>query len=149
MKTILVALDGSPRASGVLASAVGLAELTGGKLVLLRAFGLPAEMPQRVWQLPEGSLEDVLRHNAQAYLDEIQKTVPPDLLAGTRVGLGSPWQIVCTAAREEQVDLVVIGAHGFSGLDHILGTTAAKIVNHIDRSVLVVRDTPPAVTTAT
>jgi nucleotide-binding universal stress UspA family protein len=35
--------------------------------------------------------------------------------------------------------LILIGSHGYSGLDHLLGTTAARVVNHADRSVLVVR----------
>jgi nucleotide-binding universal stress UspA family protein len=37
------------------------------------------------------------------------------------------------------VDLIVIGSHGYDALDRLLGTTAAKVVNHADRSVLVVR----------
>ena len=36
--------------------------------------------------------------------------------------------------------MIVIGSHGYDTLDKVLGTTAAKIVNHADRSVLVVRD---------
>ena len=36
-------------------------------------------------------------------------------------------------------DLIVVGSHGYSGIDHLLGTTAARVVNHADRSVLVVR----------
>jgi universal stress protein F len=35
---------------------------------------------------------------------------------------------------------VVIGSHGYGGLDRVLGTTAAKIVNHASCSVLVVRE---------
>ena len=51
-----------------------------------------------------------------------------------------PWEGVCRVARERQVDLIVVGSHGYGGaMDHILGTTAAKIVNHADRNVLVVR----------
>jgi nucleotide-binding universal stress UspA family protein len=42
-------------------------------------------------------------------------------------------------ARELSVDLIAIGSHGYSPVDHVLGTTAAKVVNHADRSVLVVR----------
>jgi nucleotide-binding universal stress UspA family protein len=34
----------------------------------------------------------------------------------------------------------VIGAHGYGKLDRMLGTTAAKVVNHADRNVLIVRD---------
>ena len=46
---------------------------------------------------------------------------------------------ICSAAREHDVDLIVIGSHGYGILDRLLGTTAAKVVNHADRSVLVVR----------
>jgi nucleotide-binding universal stress UspA family protein len=142
MKTILVALDGSPRAGGILASAVGLAKLNGAKLVLMRSFGLPPAMPPHVWALPDGSLIDTLRHDAKNYLDACARDVPPELLGEVRVELGAPWQAVCQAARAVDADLVVIGAHGFGGVDHLLGTTAAKIVNHIDRPLLVVRPKP-------
>jgi nucleotide-binding universal stress UspA family protein len=40
--------------------------------------------------------------------------------------------------------LIVIGAHGYGIVDRILGTTAGRVVNHADRSVLVVRATPTA-----
>jgi len=34
----------------------------------------------------------------------------------------------------------VIGSHGYGGLDRLLGTTAARVVNHADRNVLIVRN---------
>lgn len=145
MKKILVALDGSPRAEQVLASALSLARMSGGKLVLLRAFGLPPAMPASVWALPaDGTLVDALREDAAVYLNASAKTVPAEFLAGVRVAMGVPWQAVCDDARDQQVDLIVIGSHGYGVLDHFLGTTAAKIVNHADRSVLVVRSLPKA-----
>ena len=55
------------------------------------------------------------------------------------VRTGSPWSAICAAAREHDADLIVLGAHGYDAVDHILGTTAAKVVNHADRSVLVVK----------
>ena len=45
------------------------------------------------------------------------------------------------SARSER-HLVIIGSHGYGGIDHLLGTTAARIVNHADRPVLVFRPTP-------
>ena len=53
--------------------------------------------------------------------------------------VGIPWDTICSVAKEEDVDLIVIGSHGYDILDRIVGTTAAKVVNHADRSVLVVR----------
>jgi nucleotide-binding universal stress UspA family protein len=138
MKTILVGLDGSPRADGVLAYAESLARSTGSKLVLFRSFGIPPDMTL-AWPASDQTLELALQTQAQKYLESCAAKVPSDLLGGVRVDLGVPWQAVCEAARDESVDLIVIGSHGYSGIDHLLGTTAAKIVNHADRPVLVVR----------
>ena len=138
MKTILVGLDGSPRADGVLAYAESLARSMGSKLVLFRSFGIPPDMTL-AWPASDQTLELALQTQAQKYLESCAAKVPSDLLGGVRVDLGVPWQAVCEAARDESVDLIVIGSHGYSGIDHLIGTTAAKIVNHADRSVLVVR----------
>jgi nucleotide-binding universal stress UspA family protein len=138
MKTILVGLDGSPRADGVLAYAESLARSMGSKLVLFRSFGIPPDMTL-AWPASDQTLEVALQTQAQKYLESCAAKVPSDLLGGVRVDLGVPWQAVCEAARDESVDLIVIGSHSYSGIDHLIGTTAAKIVNHADRSVLVVR----------
>ena len=141
VKKILVALDGSPRADGVLAYALSLARLAGAKLVLFRAFGIPPDMAL-AWPLSDLPLELALRAQAEKYLDTCAERVPSELLDGVRVAVGTPWQAMCQAARDESVDLVVIGSHGYSGLDHLLGTTAARVVNHVDRPVVVVRPLP-------
>ena len=72
VKKILVALDGSPRADGVLAYAVSLARLTGAKLVLFRSFGIPPEMTL-AWPASDEPLESALRKQAQTYLDELRR----------------------------------------------------------------------------
>ncbi len=141
MKRILVGLDGSPRAGDVLAAAIGIARSRGARLVLLRAVGLPAEVPQDFWKTTEEPLLDVLKKRAEQYLRDELANVPSDLSSGFEVGIGAPWQVVCDTARMQQADLVVIGSHGYSGFDRLLGTTAAKVVNHAPCSVLVVR--PP------
>lgn len=43
------------------------------------------------------------------------------------------------AATEHTADVIFIGSHGYCGLDRLLGTTAAKVVNHATCSVFVVR----------
>jgi nucleotide-binding universal stress UspA family protein len=139
MKKILVGLDGSPKAQSVLDTALKLAKIAGGKVLAVRAIGLPPAMPAHVWALEEGSLIDALRHDAEKYLAEVAARIPADLLLGTRTAIGVPWQVVCDEAKEADVDLIVVGSHGYSAVDRLLGTTAAKVVNHADRSVLVVR----------
>ena len=114
MKTILVGLDGSPRADGVLAYAESLARSMGSKLVLFRSFGIPPDMTL-AWPASDQTLELALRTRAQKYLESCAAKVPSDLLGGVRVNLGVPWQAVCEAAQDESVDLIVIGSHGYSG----------------------------------
>jgi len=139
MNRILVCIDGSPRGPSVLHAAATLAGRTGAKLLLCRAVGIPAELPQHVWRLPQDSLYDSLRDEALAYLNAQANTVDTNLVEASRVVIGTPWQAICDAARRERADLIAIGSHGYGGLDRLLGTNAAKIVNHAPCSVLVVR----------
>ena len=141
MKKILVGIDCSAHSDVVLAAAVRLAAPLGAKLHLFRGVGVPREVPAVAWSVAPAELEFVLEREALAELDASAQKVPADMLAGTSVALGTPWEAVCEAARRENADLIVIGSHGFGGLDRLVGTTAAKIVNHADRSVLVVRAT--------
>ncbi len=140
MKQIVVGLDGSPRAAGVLATAVSMARAQGGKVTLLRSVGLPPDVPQDFWRTTDESLPELLRQRAQQYLDECAKGVPSDVLAGAQVVIGVPWQAICDVAQRIHADAVVIGSHGYAGLDRLLGTTAAKVVNHAPCTVVVVRE---------
>lgn len=142
MKTILVGLDASPRAAHVLERAVDLAVRTGAKLRLLRAVGLPPELPTNVWAMPQGQIVETFLAGAKRDLEDLAKKVPAHLLDGATAQVGVAWDALCTYAREHDVDLIVIGSHGYGILDRLLGTTASKVVNHADRSVLVIK--PPA-----
>jgi nucleotide-binding universal stress UspA family protein len=139
MKRILVALDGSPRAPLVLAAAARLAESSGAKLVMFRAVGIPVHLPTSVYALPEIGIEDILRTGAQRDLDKLASTLPARLVERIVVEIGTAWDSIVRAGRTLDADLIVLGSHGYSGLDHLLGTTAAKVVNRADRNVLVVR----------
>jgi nucleotide-binding universal stress UspA family protein len=141
MKRILVGLDTSPRAKDVLAAAIDLARRTGSKIRLLRVVSFPPELPANLWALPPAQVSETILGTARRELDEAAQAVPSDLLEGSSAQIGVPWDGICSAAREHDADLIVIGSHGYTILDRLLGTTAAKVVNHADRSVLVVR--PP------
>jgi len=143
MKRILVCLDGSPRAPAVLATAVSVARAQGARLVLFRSVGLPPDVPQDFWKTTEEPLLDVLKRQAKTYLEGCAASVPRELLGETDVTVGAPWQAICDAARRVEADLVVVGSHGYGALDRLLGTTAAKVVNHAPCSVLVAREPHP------
>jgi nucleotide-binding universal stress UspA family protein len=138
---ILVGLDGSPRGPLVLDTAIAIGRAQNARLVLLRAVGLPPDIPQDYWKATDQPLSEVMKTRAEAYLTEQAAKVPPELLEGVETHVGAPWETVCEVARARNADLVVIGSHGYGGVDRLIGTTAAKIVNHAPCSVLVVRET--------
>ena len=139
---ILVALDASPRAPGVLAVAVDIARRYSAKVLLFRAVGIPpaSELQREAMEEIPDKVPEMLEHHAEHDLVDWAKQVPTELLGKVSVHMGTAWQAICRAADEEGCDLIVIGSHGYGGLDVILGTTAAKVVNHAERSVLVVRN---------
>jgi nucleotide-binding universal stress UspA family protein len=139
MQKVLVALDASRRAPVVLETAANIARATGGELFLLRAVGLPHDIPADAYSMSPNDLVVRWTNEAVRDLEARAAALPPGLVTHVVVRVGSPWSAICAAAREQDVDLVVIGSHGYDALDHVLGTTAAKVVNHLDRSVLVVR----------
>jgi nucleotide-binding universal stress UspA family protein len=139
MKRIVVGLDASPRAREVLDTAAGLAQAYGAKLLLVRAVALPTELPPQALSMTPDDLATLLVDDARHELERLAATLPEAIRGGVRAQIGAPWQIVCEAGKAENADLIVIGSHGYGTLDRLLGTTAAKVVNHADRSVLVVR----------
>jgi nucleotide-binding universal stress UspA family protein len=142
MKTYLVALDSSIRASQVLAEACALAQSTGAKLVLFRAIGLPSDLPIEAYAMSPDGVILVLQQRATAELAELAKRIPAGVKFEIRQEIGAAWQAICEAGRLVDASLIIVGSHGYSGLDRLLGTTASRVVNHADRSVLVVRPTP-------
>ena len=141
MKRILVGLDGSPSQKKVLEEAAQLAHKLAAELVLFRSIAIPVELPPRALAATPDQVGDILLSTARDDLDRLARELPPKMVHHVRVELGTPWRAILDAAKAEQVDLVVIGSHGYGGLDRLLGTTAAKVVNHADRTVMVVR--PP------
>ncbi len=86
---------------------------------------------------------DLIRRQAQSYLDDLLATLPEGVRLGSIATIGIPWQAICDAAKQHHADLIVIGSHGYSGIDRLVGTTAAKVVNTA-RGVLGPRRPQPA-----
>jgi universal stress protein A len=55
------------------------------------------------------------------------------------VVVGSPKQEIIRVAEDLGADLIIVGTHGRHGLDKLLGSTAASVVNHAQCDVLAVR----------
>lgn len=144
-KQILVALDDSPRAPEVLHHAAGLAAHTGARLHLCHAVNVPLGLPTDAWMLSFDELQARLLDHARQSLAQLVEHLHPHTTPihwGEHLTrLGRPAQVIVDLGAELAVDLIVLGSHGYGPLDRLLGTTAAKVVNSANISVLVVR--PP------
>jgi universal stress protein F len=136
---ILVGVDGSPREPKVLEAAIALAKDRGGKIHLARAMMVPVSIPTAVWTLQGEDFSQFLVEHGNKELVATAERVPAELRGSAITRLGQPADVLIALAEELDVDLVVIGSHGYGGIDRVLGTTAAKVVNRAKCSVLVVR----------
>lgn len=136
---ILVGVDGSPREPKVLEAAIALAKDRGGKVHLARAMMVPVSIPTAVWTLQGEDFSQFLVEHGNKELEATAEKVPTELRGEAITRLGQPADVLIALAEELDVDLVVIGSHGYGGIDRVLGTTAAKVVNRAKCSVLVVR----------
>ncbi len=138
MDHILVALDASHRAQGVFEAAVEIATQFKAELHLLRVVSVPPEFPAAAAGSGPDTLGKFLRNKAVEELAEFIAQAPHVSFGAPIVRQGEPWRVILEASEELEVDLIVLGSHGYKGLDRLLGTTAAKAVNMALRNVLVV-----------
>lgn len=142
---ILAAVDSSERASGVFDAAVRVARLAGARLYVLRAVLIPPEFPPAAAGSPADPLVARMAAHAMQDLSRLIAGGPDDVaIQPPIVRLGTPWRIILETAEERDVDLIVVGSHGYHGWDRVLGTTAGKVANSAKRNVLVVHEQQPS-----
>ena len=140
IRSVLVALDGSVRAPGVFDAAVELAAPFGAHLHLFRAVQVPPEFPPAGASSHADALPEHLAREAWKGILELTQRAP-GLGFTIRVDASQqPWRAILTASEELAVDLIVVGSHGYHGLDRLLGTTSAKVANLARRNVLVIHN---------
>jgi nucleotide-binding universal stress UspA family protein len=139
---LLVALDASERADGVFRNAVDLAEPLGASLHLMRAIHIPPEFPPAGHVAQADALPAYLRREAEAQLGAFAQRAPHLHVETSIVESTQPWRAILEAADRVDADLIVLGSHGYEGIDYLLGTTAGKVANLARRNVLVVHQAP-------
>lgn len=135
---ILVAVDASERAPGVFDLAVGVARLSGARLYVMRVLTIPPEFPPAAAGTPTDPLVSRMIAAAMQDMSKLVLRAPEDVsVEPPMIRIGVPWRVILETAEERDVDLIVVGSHGYQGWDHVLGTTAGKVANSATRNVLV------------
>src|SRR6266702_6257848 len=129
-KRILCPIDFSEPARAAMQAALQVCRLTDGELTLFHAYELPG------YTLPKGSvvaspkmLQD-LSEQAEVHLAEWKKLAEAPGGVNVRIekGSGEPALAIGELAQERDVDLIVVGTHGRTGIRHAIPTPVAPRV---------------------
>ena len=142
IERILVPTDFSESALNALNYAVDLNRILKARLYLLHVLQDFTEFSEYNLSpsiLPQLYVE--VEENAAKRLENIlADIVPSEITCGTYILHGVPFYEIIQFAKNENVDLIVIGSHGRTGLKHVLfGHTAEKVVKKSPCPVLTVR----------
>jgi nucleotide-binding universal stress UspA family protein len=135
LNRILVPLDFSDPARSALAYAAGLGHTFGAELVLLYVAEPPPFSPDLTDS--HGYEEKITAHGRQQLQAVTQEYLDQGVKTRAVVRFGRPAAEIVAAARDEQVDLIIMATHGRSGLKHLVGSVTEKVVRLATRPVLV------------
>ncbi len=142
IKTILFPTDFSNGARAAMDHAVSLASDYKAKLILLYVI---QDISIAEWYIPSSlSVTDLVEEMQKSAWKEMDKwTAEVSAKVGDvakAVVRGVPFVEIIKTAKEKNADLIVIGTHGRTGIDHMLfGSTAEKVVRKAPCPVLTVR----------
>ena len=149
-RRFLLPIDFSKHSMRTIEHATQLAALTGAGIIVCHVFQIP-DYPAAFYQGLYTEHELVKSHvemaqgEANTQLAAVtEQIMAAGLQAESILRVGNPFEEIVNAARELGVDLIVIGSHGYRGLERLLlGSTAERVVQYAKCPVLVVKDAAP------
>jgi nucleotide-binding universal stress UspA family protein len=148
IKKIAFSTDFSENANQAFDLAFDLAKKYGARLVLLHVvpplvFPSPTMEEFISEQANYQFIEQVIQRSAEQMESSYVQRMGGYSNVQVRILSGHPASEILNFIEQEQMDLVVMGTHGFSGLAHFfLGSTAEKVVRRAGCSVLTVKHRP-------
>ncbi|MDA6071878.1 universal stress protein [Flavobacterium sp. AC] len=145
MKQILVPTDFSEHAENALKVAAQIAKKNNSEIIILHMFELPSQMNDAVLggaSIPETML---FMKKANEMLDEVSSRPYLDGISITEiVKIDKPIHGITQVSKDYDVDLIVMGSHGTSGIEELLiGSNTEKVVRNSDIPVLVIKKDIP------
>lgn len=143
IKQILLPTDFSECSAEATKYACSLAEQFQAELHLLHVVEqLGSTISEAVTEMAS-AFEDYLEVAEAKALSKLGQVLDPAWVKGKKVTLGtrvgSPFVNIIEYAKEHQIDLIVIGTHGRTGLSHVLiGSVAERVVRMAPCPVLTV-----------
>lgn len=142
-RKILVATDGSKYSNAAASEAVAIAKRCGASLIAASVVPYETISPLGIvhsemqWELVTEESRKAAESNIKNVKEIAEKE---DVKIEELILEGRPYEAIINAAKENRVDLIVVGSHGRTGLDRLLmGSVTERIIGHADCAVLVVK----------
>jgi nucleotide-binding universal stress UspA family protein len=144
-KTILFATDFSENSLYAFQYAFSMARKYEALLAIVHVINEPVDL--RGFYVPHisfESLEEEIEEGARKMMDKFCRVHVQDYdRYETFIVPGIPYDEIIKKAQELSADLIIMGTHGRSGLDHVLfGSTAEKVVRKSPVPVMTIRVNP-------
>ncbi|RZJ48779.1 MAG: universal stress protein [Flavobacterium sp.] len=141
MKRILVPTDFSEHAEDALKAAAEIAKKNDSEIVILHMLELPHQMNDAITgsaSIPETML---FMKKANEMLDEVSGRPFLDGVPVTEiVKMDKPIHGITQISKDYDIDLIVMGSHGTSGVEELLiGSTTEKVVRNSEIPVLIIK----------
>lgn len=140
-KKILVATDGSENAVKAASYGVNIAKATGADVYALYVISAEHAVTTRTVMGWSEAFEEQLANKGEAAIDHVEKLGEE---AGVKVEpvflKGIPAEKILEYAEESNIDLIVMGTHGLTGVKRFLiGSVAENVVRHSKVPVMIIR----------
>ncbi|MFB6085415.1 MAG: universal stress protein [Halodesulfurarchaeum sp.] len=138
-RNILIPTDGSEGSTRAISEAVNLAELTGGTVhglyvIDTRDYNV---LPESKWL----TIEDEFTEEAERALGTVRETAEEaSVHVTTDIARGVPAEEILDYVDENDIDLIVMGTHGRTGLNRVLvGSVTERVIRRATVPIQIVR----------
>lgn len=139
-RNIVIATDGSEYSKRAISYGIELAKISGAMVHALHVVDTTSSISQS-WTVGKGSISEILKKEGEKAISEIKEREEASGIEVKEVLLeGHPSNEIIDFAENNNIDLIVMGTLGKTGLDrYMMGSVAEKVVRGSKVPVLVVR----------
>lgn len=142
---ILIAVDDNSYSDTAASYGFALAKKMGAEIALVHVDEIPLSVPYSADPTvnePAIVIPEIMnmQEEASAHLmNRLVKSVDKDIKLHTFKKIGNPKDEILATAEEWRADMIILGTHGRTGLDHFIsGSLAESIVRHATCPVLII-----------